>query len=121
MMKVRCTKIEDIDGKFIEYHPLITKDSIYLVIGIAARIDDKPLDYHIIDNEGVPSYWPAYLFEIVDGQIPSNWTATATEYSVYLVPKPWSAPGFLEKYFDDDPEAIEVFKSEVTEMNRQYQ
>jgi hypothetical protein len=64
-------------------------------------------------NNGV-ALFDMKQFEIVSSRIPVTWNAIWSSNGVFeLTPLAWSQSGFWTKYYDRDPEAIELFKKEA--------
>lgn len=109
-MKVKLMK-KNLDG--IEYQDL-TLGNTYRVIGIEAD------DYRIINDEGQPYLYPPALFSIVDKHEPADWiTEYGEEGERYAYPPELGRVGFFEDYFDDEPQAIAIFRHYLaTQRNR---
>jgi hypothetical protein len=57
------------------------------------------------------------MFTTVDERIPPNWVVRARDDGILkLAPAAWLEPGFWERYFDLDPEAIATFEAGVAGM-----
>ncbi|HZZ15273.1 MAG TPA: hypothetical protein VFE08_04855 [Candidatus Sulfotelmatobacter sp.] len=53
------------------------------------------------------------LFEIMDARVPPNWIATwGSDGGFRLCPERWSHSSFWERFYDREPEAIQVFEEE---------
>jgi hypothetical protein len=85
------------------------------------------VDYHVLsikrwlgreryriasEKDGMPVLFDADKFDIVDDTIPENWVATETEAGPEWAPAPWNEPEFWERAFNDDPQALAVYKQE---------
>jgi hypothetical protein len=100
-MKVKLIK-KKFDG--IEYQDL-TLNNVYQVIGLEAD------EYRIINDEGQPYLYPPDIFTVVDPTEPDDWiTAYGEDGERYAYPPELHHVGFFEDYFDDDPEAIAIFR-----------
>jgi hypothetical protein len=63
------------------------------------------------EQPGTPALFDSALFDTVDGTIPAHWRARlAPGGTLTLGPEEWSAPGFWEAYFDDDPDALATYE-----------
>ena len=63
------------------------------------------------EQSGTPALFDSARFDTVDGMIPSHWRARLSPGgTLTLGPEEWSAPGFWEAYFDDDPEAVVAYE-----------
>jgi hypothetical protein len=61
-----------------------------------------------------PALFPASDFEVLDQSLPPAWVAQVDLNGyVEFAPKEWLCEGFWERYYDDDPEAEQVFKNGV--------
>jgi hypothetical protein len=55
------------------------------------------------------------MFEVVDPHIPPNWIAIWGNNGLFfLSPRPWTHTGFWERYYDRDPNAVQIFEEERT-------
>lgn len=119
-MKVRCVTKKR-QNKDVEYNGL-TKDKEYFVLAIefydsssafSNSIGDFIL-YRIQDNDGVVIPYPAKNFEIVSGELPSNWVTYRKPNASYsILPRAWAKEYFWDDYYNDDSYAIEEFKREL--------
>jgi hypothetical protein len=66
----------------------------------------------IADEQTTPALFDLSDFEVVDGILPSNWIADSSDETFELTPKSWTEPGFWERFFDGDPEALNTFRNE---------
>jgi hypothetical protein len=113
-MKVRCIQLFDSAGK-----PRLQKDS-WVTLGKTYHVLEIVQDQSrwllrlIGDNElNGPAVFRLEQFEIVTPNIPSSWIVTRDkDDSIKLRPERWNQPGFWERYYDKDPEAIRIFEEE---------
>jgi hypothetical protein len=64
----------------------------------------------ILAGDRTPSWWPATDFITVSAVIPSNWVVKVGEGGkLDLAPESWLKPGFWDRYFDRDKDAILEF------------
>lgn len=114
-MKVRCVRIVNPTTRAIEeYSPWVRIGGEYLVLEISAAPNGHvSLRIHL--EEGAPGLWDSTMFETTDVAIPSNWVAKVSRQGgVDLGPERWLEPGFWERYFDREPEAVAVFDDETS-------
>lgn len=57
-----------------------------------------------------PVLFEAGLFDIVDPRVDESWMFDFEEGRLELMPAPWRAPDFWEKFYDRDDEAEALFK-----------
>ncbi len=85
-------------------YPDLTPDQPYAVIGIEAD------DFRLLNDQGQPYLYPADLFDVVNGRVPSDWvTEFGEDGERYAYPPALNEPGFFEDFFDDKPEAVVSF------------
>lgn len=96
----------------------LEKNREYCVYGIAFR-DNSPWYYLCLgEDDESPTAYPADLFKITNGRLSSCWRLSAQESS--LVFEEWANDSsFYERLVDDDPSAIEQFKSYQDFMNKE--
>jgi hypothetical protein len=113
-MKARCVRLLGSDGKPQDKSPWITVGSTYDILEVLWVRDRGWLLRLVGDGENGVALFQLEMFDIVDRQIPSNWVATWHDEAFFsLCPEPWSRPGFWERYYDHDPDAIQTFKEEM--------
>lgn len=120
-MKVRCTKLLDEQtGGLLQRSSWLTVGKVYHVLSVHMQ-HGRPLQFQLMsDEDQTPAYHHADQFDIVTRVIPEGWIIDFESESYFeLVPKAWSKPGFLEAYFDGDPEAISIYKSECEKIMSQ--
>jgi hypothetical protein len=112
-MKVRCTKLIDSLGRPVSQSPWLQlgKESIVLTLSIDAL--GRAL-VRIVDDRGAePGLYSLNHFEIVEHTIPVNWAVTQVNSGgLFFGPLAWGKPGYWERYFENDPEAVRIFESE---------
>ena len=113
-MKVRCDRIVDAVGRPAEESRWLTIGHEYLVLEVTADAADRVLLRLIGDDRTVPGLHEAGLFATVSSTVPSTWTAAVHDGGrLHLGPERWRSPGFWERYFDYEPEAVAVFREEL--------
>jgi hypothetical protein len=77
-----------------------------------------PAKLRIIADDGrTPVLAAASLFAMSAQPLPPNWVVAIREGgAVELGPSPWLEPGFWERYFDSDADAILKFQEEIMRM-----
>lgn len=111
-MKVRCTRLLDSTGKPQEKSAWLTIGAIYNVLELFQSQNTWLLRL-VGDGPNGLAIFRLDQFEIVTQNIPNSWIVTwDKDGSLHLRPGRWSQPGFLERYYDKDPEAIRIFEEE---------
>jgi hypothetical protein len=111
-MKIRA-RMDVHDHVVDEYdHPGLTPGKSYAVIEIS-------YDYfRVLNDRGEPILYPKALFEVVDPNIPSDWTKQMFDDDEYFIgPVELSEVGFYEAYFDREPSAVAKFESVRARMS----
>src|SRR5206468_3499631 len=88
---------------------------VYLVFGIA--IWRGVFHYLLTLAPGdSPSWYPALLFRVVDGRLPSGWSFRLRDTPTSFVDALWGYPELVEaggRHYDDllerEPDALEIF------------
>jgi hypothetical protein len=77
-----------------------------------------PAKLRIVADDGrTPILVEASGFSMTAQRLPSSWACVIREGGVVeLGPSPWLEPGFWERYFDGDRDAIQRFQEEVARM-----
>ena len=116
-MRVRCESIVSITGKEVDYHPGIKIGELYDVVSILCRTGRNPLIQ--ILNGDRPSLWPSTMFTVVTPKIDPDWEIGISETgTIEIGPPKFQTPGFWELYFEDDPEALQIFDEEFLKHHR---
>ena len=116
-MKVLCTSIiSPVSGEPLESSTWVHIGGEYLVLGIEAVVRER-IRLQIVTDEGTPSWWDSRMFATTDPRIPPDWEAAVNEKGhVTLCPTRWAAPGFWERYFDQEPEAKVEYAEELSKI-----
>jgi hypothetical protein len=112
-MKVRCVRIFDSRGNPIEQSGWLTVGRVYLVLSVIFSGESEPRLRLVGDgNNGLALFrWDE--FEIVGSIIPPTWIIFPGPKSlIQLAPEPWTHPGFWERYYNQDRDAIAIFEQE---------
>jgi hypothetical protein len=116
-MKVKCTKLVDSRGNFQEFSPWLTVGKVYLVLSVLLDINGKWLLRLLGDNGNGVALFSLSEFEIISAKIPATWIVAWNPKGVFeLTTETWNQPGFWEKYYDRDPEAIKLFDTERSKI-----
>jgi len=116
-MKVRCTKLIDVEGKSQVSSSWLTVGKIYQVLSIVLDVHGSWLFRLMGDSSPGLGLFPKEQFEIVSAKIPGSWVPTWSENGVFeLTPEVWTKVGFWERYFEHDDEAIRQFNLEVEKL-----
>lgn len=81
----------------------LTIGKIYDVIGLEGEY------YRIINDSNEPILYTKELFEIIDSNIPADWIETKFDDEIFVEPIETSKPGFYEDFFDDEPNAVQIY------------
>ncbi|UZE96644.1 hypothetical protein [Alkalimarinus alittae] len=94
------------------------KNKEYCVYGIVFR-ENSPWYYLCLDEDDEsPTAYPAELFKTTDGCLSSHWRLSVQESS--LVFDKWASDSsFYERLVEEDPSAIEQFKSYRSLMDKE--
>ena len=109
-MRVKCTKLQDNQGKPLKSDGWLTVGSEYMVLCIYIDASRGVLLRLMGDDKFTPAMFSGELFEITEQTIPQNWIAKKEACGDYsLGPKAWSESGFWERFFDREEEAVAIF------------
>jgi hypothetical protein len=112
-MKVRCTKLIDSLGRPVSQSPWLQLGKEYIVLTLSIDALGRAL-VRILDDQGAePGLYSLNQFDIVQHTIPGNWAvAQLNNGGLFFGPPAWDKPGYWERYFDKDPDALRIFESE---------
>jgi hypothetical protein len=96
----------------------LKEDCVYHVLSIE-QTGNRPHYRIASEQDGTPVLFDCSQFDIVDDAIPSNWVPTHTDAGTEWAPAPWNEPGFWERAFDFDPDALAVYKQEKKKITGQ--
>jgi hypothetical protein len=114
-MKVRCIKLLDSTGRPAERSPWAKVGSVYQVLSI--WIEPARTWLRLVGEEPTPALFEPEMFEVVSSAIPPSWVATSPKPGcLSLAPEPWSSPGFWERFFDCEAEAVAVFEEQKAKI-----
>lgn len=112
-MKVRCVRIFDPRGNELEQSPWLTIGKDYVVLSVIFDIGGAARLRLVGDRRNGLALFRWDAFEIVSPIIPPTWIIFPGPQSyIYLTPEPWTEPGFWERYYDQDQDAMMIFERE---------
>jgi len=115
-MKVRCVKLFDIKGKSQNSSPWLKVGTVYQVLSVV-HSHGKWLFRLIGESSNGVALFEREQFEIVHAKLPSSWVPAWNQKGDFeLGPEAWSTPGFWERYYDREDEAVRLFDSEVEKL-----
>lgn len=111
-MKVRCTRPRETTGGKPKTGLTVGKE--YEVLEVLVSPTQGILLRIVGDDRFTPALFSGDLFEVTDQSIPQLWVIarvpTRDGSTLYkMCPKAWLEPGFWERYFDREPEAVAIF------------
>jgi len=110
-MKVRCIKLLDSKGNPEKASPWLTLGNVYHVMTVIFGTQEKWLLRLVGDGRNGLALFPLEQFEVVSSKIPAGWVITWNSKGVFeLSTEQWNQPGFWERYYDRDPEAVRIFE-----------
>jgi hypothetical protein len=112
-VKALCVRVAGDRGR----DPWITLNHEYQVLSVLMT-PKGPAKLRIIADEGrTPILADAAMFAMSPQPLPPSWVFAIREGGVVeLGPQPWLEPGFWERYFDRDADAIMQFQREIVRM-----
>ena len=89
----------------------------YLLLALLA-VPGKSIKFRVLSDDGrTPILADSSLFAAPSQDLPGTWAAAVTEGGVVEIgPSRWLVPGFWERFFDREPEAVLVFREEVESL-----
>lgn len=116
-MKVRCTKLIDVDGKSQTSSPWLTVGKMYHVLSIVLDTHGNWLFRLSGNSVSGLGLFPKEQFEIIDAKIPNSWVPTWNDNGFFeLAPEAWTKAGFWERYFEHDHESVRQFNMEAEKI-----
>lgn len=112
-MKVRCVAIiNPATLKRVSESAWVTVGQEYAVLEVYAT-PDRRFSVRLELEGQTPGLWDSAMFETTDPAIPAVWVAELSDQgSLRLAPPRWLVPGFWERYFDGEPDAVAVFEED---------
>lgn len=116
-MKVRCIRIFDARGNPVEQSPWLTIGKVYLVLAVSFGTEPGPSLRLIGDGQNGVALFRWKEFEVVSSIVPPTWIIfPGLKSIVQLAPEPWTQPGFWERYYDRNPDAVRIFEEEAKKI-----
>jgi hypothetical protein len=98
-------------GRPAEESPWVKVGGVYHVLSI--WIDATHTRFRLVGEEAAPALFEPEMFEVVSPKVPTSWLVTSPKPGCFsLEPEAWTVPGFWERFFDDEVEAIASFREE---------
>jgi hypothetical protein len=118
-MKVRFIRLLNGMGQEIASSPWARIGDDYDALSLVIEQGENGRIFVRILGRGEPGPTLHFLneFEIVDSSIPSNWGVFPTPRGngLFIGPAAWAEPGYWEKFFDGDPDAVRAFEERSSE------
>jgi hypothetical protein len=125
-MIVRCLRIFDATGRELSEIPGLRVGGEYVVLMISV-IPGQDVMFRVHEEVSpseqsphYPSLWRSSMFEVVRGDIPSNWRSalggTGSPGYLRLAPGSWLRPGFWDDIFDWSPGSAEASEDYAREL-----
>jgi len=78
---------------------------------LSVWIEPSHTGFRLIGEESTPTLSEPEMFEVVSSIIPEAWVITSPKPGcISLAPAEWGTPGFWDRYFDHEPEAMACFE-----------
>lgn len=108
-MVVRCIN-NHFDSGYINPHLTIGKE--YKIVSIVLYFGKEEVVYQLVNDDKLLALYTSEKFELIDSKVEPDWVMLIHNYNVFeFTPEPFSYPGFLEEYHDDDEKAVNLFKT----------
>ena len=112
-MKVRCVRLIGNDGNPKDKSVWLTIGNIYHVLSVEQGTDRRWMLRLMGDEPNGLALFQLQQFEIVSSKIPDSWIIVWPKDNFFVLrPGSWNQVGFLERYYDKDPDAIRLFEEE---------
>src|SRR5688572_29150797 len=110
-MKVRCIQLLNPNtGGLEEFNSWLSVGKTYHVLSL--HVEPRGIcQLRLIGDDGTtPALHDVRQFEMASPIIPPTWTIRFTSNGYFtLAPQRWSEIGFWERYFNRDPNAVQIF------------
>jgi len=114
-MKVRCIRLRDQSNTSQVRSSWLKIGQTYHVLAI--EITPGCTMLRLIGEEPVPALFEPELFEVVTSAIPSIWVVSSAKPGYVVIgPALFASPGFLERYYDRNPDAVAGFDEECKKI-----
>ncbi len=111
-MRVKCVRLSDSKGNELSNSSWYSVGKVYDVLELSVS-DKSGVSIRLESDEiGTPALFPLSDFEIVDGTLPRNWIIVARSGFMRLTPAAWAELDFMYRFFNDDPDAMSIFRRE---------
>jgi hypothetical protein len=125
-MIVRCLRIFDATGRELSESSRLRVGGEYVVLMISA-IPGQDVMFRVHEEVSLsdrdphyPVMWPSFMFEVVRGDIPSNWRialgGTDSPGYLRLAPGSWLRAGFWDDIWDWSPGSAEASEDYSREL-----
>jgi len=113
-MKVKCIKILNSFGQPQERSAWLTIGKVYDVLTVEFDMYGRWRFRLIGDGLNGVALFEKEMFEVVSPEIAPNWIVSwDREGGFELIPEIWSKNDFWVRYYDQEPEALELFNKEM--------
>ena len=113
-MKVRCIHLMDSRGKTQERSAWLTIGKTYHVLEVIQDIHHRWLIRLVGDGSNGVALFPSEQFQILSSQVSPTWRISLEKNGYFaLSPAAWSQPGFWDRYYDREPNAVRIFEDEM--------
>lgn len=105
--------------------PSLTFNNTYFIVGVEfsskSQEPSKYIQFRVLDDELQVTLCEAKDFEIIKGEIDSNWEFVNRKENDYtIIPKLISYNSFWENYYDDDKLAVKALNDVYIELISKY-
>jgi hypothetical protein len=112
-MTVRCIRLLGPMGNAQAESSWLTIGTIYHVLEVIQGVDRRWLVRLVGDGPNGLALFQLEQFDVVTHDMPDTWTiGWLDDGSFKLSPTAWRSPGFWERYYDREPNAIRSFEDE---------
>jgi hypothetical protein len=109
-VKVRCIKLLS-RGRPAERSGWAKIGGVYHVLELWVEPGRAML--RLVGEQPTPALFEPEMFEVVSSAIPPTWAVTSPKPGcLSFAPEAWSGAGFWERFFDGEPEAVDVFEEQ---------
>jgi hypothetical protein len=112
-MKALCVSVGNVPGA----GGWLTVHREYDVLGILA-LPGRSIKFRVLADDGItPILADSALFAASATSLPRSWVCTVAQDGVVeMGPKEWLEPGFWERFFDQEPDAVESFHRAIQSL-----
>jgi hypothetical protein len=109
-VKVRCVRLYGNDGTEMRSSPWMKVGRVYDVLEVSIYQNGDAKLRIVGDQPGTPALFSPKGLEIVDHSLPRNWEVHIANGIFYFGPAALNEPGFWERFFNQDPVALQTFE-----------